>query len=73
MHRPRGWEHMLLCKVERVSADLGVPLAPSKTDGLSTVISFLGINIDTVDMECHLSDNELQALQAEVGRVTRLK
>lgn len=37
---------LLLHTVERVAVDLGVPMAPEKTEGPSTVLSFLGMTID---------------------------
>ena len=33
---------------------LGVPLAPDKIEGPSTVFTFLGIEIDSVNMIIHL-------------------
>lgn len=47
-----------------MAADFGVP---------STVIIFLGIVIDTVNMECRLPDDKLLALREEVRRVASLK
>lgn len=64
---------LLLHTDERVAADFGVPLAPDKTEGPSMVITFLGIIIDTVNMECDLPEDKLFTLQEEVGRVASLK
>lgn len=64
---------LLLYTVEWVAAKFGVPLVPGKTEGPATVIRFLGIVMDTVNMECRLLEEKLQALQEEVGQVANLK
>lgn len=56
---------LYLLMVEQVAVDLGVPLAPRKSKGPSMVISFLGITIDMVYMECWPPD--------EVGRMAKLR
>ena len=43
---------------------LGVPIAPHKTEGPSSVISFLGIRIDTVNMMLSLPQEKLTRLRA---------
>lgn len=64
---------LILSTVEQVAADFGVPLAPGKTEGPSTVLSFLGIVIDTDKMECRLPEDKLSALRVEVERAARLR
>lgn len=54
--------------VEKIPVDFGVPLVPEKTEG--TAISFLGITIDTVKMECCLPEYKVWDLRAVVGRVS---
>ena len=51
----------LLC-LQSVAADLGVPLAPDKQDGPTTVIVFLGIIIDTTCQELRLPEDKLRRL-----------
>lgn len=48
--------------LERVCARLGVPLAPEKKDGPTSVIVFLGIVIDTLAAELRLPPDKLQRL-----------
>ena len=43
--------------------DMGVPVAEHKTQGLSTVLAFLGIEIDTVHMQLRLPSEKLARLQ----------
>lgn len=64
---------VLLHSAERVAKEFGVPLAAEKTEGPTSVITFLGISIDTVNMECRLPEEKLVTLRAEVGRVAGLK
>ena len=43
---------------------LGFPVAPEKTEGPSTVLTFLGIELDTVRGQLRLPQNKLRDLQA---------
>ena len=43
----------------RTCDDLGVPMAPEKTVGLSTTLSFAGIELDTLEMEARLPQKKL--------------
>ena len=49
--------------LKSVCNDLGIPLAPEKQAGPSTVIEFLGIVIDTSCQELHLPADKLERLQ----------
>ncbi|CAJ0966975.1 unnamed protein product [Ranitomeya imitator] len=65
---------ILLHTMERVAKGFGVPLAADKTVGPVTTLSFLGIEIDTVAMECKLPDDKLVAFREEVRKAcTRRK
>ncbi|CAJ0946880.1 unnamed protein product [Ranitomeya imitator] len=65
---------ILLHTMERVAKGFGVPLAADKTVGPATTLSFLGIEIDTVAMECRLPDDKLVAFREEVRKAcTRRK
>ena len=46
---------------------LGVPIAPHKTEGPSTTLSFLGILIDTEDMVLRLPSDKLARLRAAIS------
>ena len=46
---------------------LGVPIAPHKTEGPSTTLSFLGILIDTEDMVLRLPSDKLARLHAAIS------
>ena len=48
--------------LQRVRQDLGVPLAPEKQDGPAEVLTFLGIEIDTIRQELRLPAEKLQQL-----------
>ena len=52
--------------LEGVCAQLGVPLAPEKRDGPSSVLIFLGIIIDTVKGELRLPADKLRRLSGAV-------
>jgi len=47
---------------------LGVPIAQHKMEGPSSVISFLRIRIDTVNMMLSLPQEKLTCLRALIGR-----
>ena len=61
---PPGSDECLqyLTILERVCAQLGVPLAPDKKDGPTAVITFLGIIIDTLAGELRLPADKLERL-----------
>lgn len=48
--------------LKRICAELGVILAPDKQDGPSTIITFLGILIDTIKQELRLPEDKLKRL-----------
>ena len=50
-------------------AALGVPVAPGKTEGPSTRLVLLGIEIDTVSMSLQLPAAKLERLQREIQRL----
>ena len=52
----------LLATCER----LGVPIAPDKCEGPSTRLTYLGIEIDTVQMQLRLPEEKLRRVQATV-------
>ncbi|XP_077342712.1 uncharacterized protein LOC143987679 [Lithobates pipiens] len=57
---------VLLTTLEWVAEVFGIPLAPEKTERPTTVISFLGIVLDSEAMECLLPEDKLEALKGEV-------
>jgi hypothetical protein len=52
-----------LKEVSALCSELGLPMAASKTEGPTTCLTFLGIEIDTVAMEARLSASKLAELQ----------
>ena len=48
--------------------ELGVPVAEEKTDGPSTILIFLGIEIDTITMQLRLPHDKLKDLTTTLGR-----
>lgn len=57
---------ILLATLEHIAGKFGVPLAADKTEGPTTVLSFLGIEIDTRDMECRLPGDKVDGLKRDV-------
>jgi len=55
----QSWLDFLLAEC----AQLGVPIASRKTDGPTTVVTFLGILVDTDKGELHLPQDKLQWLR----------
>ena len=53
--------------VKQVCDMLGVPLALEKVEGPTTCLSFLGITLDTVNMEARLPEEKLQRIQLLVA------
>ena len=53
--------------LQRVCQELGVPLAPEKQDGPAEVLTFLGIEIDTIRQELRLPAEKLQRLLQTVN------
>ena len=51
-----------------VCQQLGVPLAPEKTEGPSTVLTFLGIEFDTCAGQLRLPQDKLVRLQSSVSQ-----
>ena len=51
-----------LAVVWRVSRELGVPLAEEKSEGPATVLTFLGIEIDSVQGEIRLPQEKVERL-----------
>ena len=54
----------VLALARRVLQHLGVPVAVHKTEGPSTVVSFLGILIDTISFELRLPTEKVMRLQS---------
>ena len=48
--------------------DLGFPVAPDKTEGPSTTLIFLGIEIDTVACQLHLPQDKLLLLLSTLSQ-----
>ena len=59
--------------IRSVAANLGLPLAPEKTEGPATTLSFLGIELDSVKGRARLPPDKLSELQqlAEAWRQRR--
>ena len=61
--RARSDRHILISVSER----LGVPLEPSKLEGPSTCLSFLGIEVDTESLLLRLPSDKLNKLRSELS------
>ena len=65
---------VLLRSFQELCSDLGVPLNPDKTIEPTTLHTFLGLDIDTVDMQIKIPMNKVLELQALLNNgVTRNK
>jgi len=49
--------------MERTFSDLGLPVEPTKTDGQATVITILGLELDTQELIVRLPQERLGRLQ----------
>ena len=60
--------------MQQTCHEAGVPVEDGKTEGTSTTISFLGMELDTITMEIRLPADKLQRLQSshESGRAERV-
>lgn len=64
---------ILLSTLQHIAERFGVPLAADKIEGPTTEISFLGIVIDSMAMECRLPQEKLVDLQTEIRRIHGMK
>ncbi|KAE8597129.1 hypothetical protein XENTR_v10016363 [Xenopus tropicalis] len=64
---------LLLSTFQFFMAKFGVPLSREKTEGPVPVLSFLGIEIDTVELVFRLPDDKLQRLKSTVAEITVAK
>ena len=46
--------------------NIGVPIAPNKTEGPCTTLEFMGINLDTVQMEARRPVDKVERIQASL-------
>ena len=51
-----------MTRMQRISYELGLPIGEKKTEGPSTCLMFLEIELDTRDMVMHLPDSKLTQL-----------
>lgn len=63
----------LLATLEHRADRFGIPVAPEKTGEPSTVITFLGVVLDSGAMECRLSEDKLANLKGEIAGVIGLR
>lgn len=52
-----------------MAEDFGVPLAPDKTEGPCTTLTFLGIEIDTLNMVARLPESKVQEIRTFLMQV----
>ena len=57
-----------LCSTLSTCEELGLPVAPEKTEGPDTTLTFLGIEIDTVASQLRLPQEKLRDLQATIPK-----
>ena len=61
----------MLALVTQLCSRLGLPVAPEKTVGPSTVITFLGIEIDSIAQQLRLPNDKLSRLQQALSHWER--
>lgn len=64
---------VLLATLEHIADRFGIPLAPEKTEGPCTVITFLGIVLDSEAMECRLPEAKLADLKTKIASLIGLR
>ena len=52
---------------------LGVPVAPDKVEGPATCLKFLGLVVDTVEMEVRIPEEKLKVMQSQVENLLNAK
>ena len=57
----------------KLCADLGVPLAPHKTVGPTTVLTFLGVELDTIQMQARLPLDKLHTYTSDLEELLQHK
>ncbi|XP_060110755.1 vomeronasal type-2 receptor 26-like [Heteronotia binoei] len=61
----------LLQSFQDLALELGVPLAHKKTEGPSTVLTFLGIELDTCQQSSRLPENKVTDLKVRLAALRR--
>jgi hypothetical protein len=51
---------------EQICSEIGVPIANEKTEGPSTIIEYLGLAIDTVNMLIKIPEKKVQDLLKKI-------
>ena len=64
---------ILLCTFEELCVDLGVPVAKHKTVGPCTLLSFLGLDIDTLNGLVKIPEDKLLGLRALLVTTLKMK
>ena len=62
-----------LCVVKQVCSQLGIPLALEKVEGPTNLLTFLGITLDTKQMEARLPNEKLSCIRTTVRSWLRKK
>lgn len=65
--------YILMTKFLEVAQEMGVPIAENKTVGPTTVLEFLGLEIDTVLMMVRIPSLKLHKLKSLIGNMLSMK
>ncbi|XP_053563915.1 uncharacterized protein LOC128654176 [Bombina bombina] len=57
----------------QVTEEFGIPVAADKSEGPTTSLSFLGIQLDSIKMECRLPEDKVADLKSVIGRMLARK
>ncbi|XP_053558364.1 uncharacterized protein LOC128649240 [Bombina bombina] len=64
---------LLVTVFGEVAQDFGIPISEEKSEGPVTTLSFLGIEIDSINMECRLPEDKVRDLRDVIDGVLRKK
>jgi hypothetical protein len=56
----------LMLQFEQICSEIGVPIANEKTEGPCTIIEYLGLTIDTVNMLIKIPEKKVQDLLKKI-------
>ena len=65
--------HRALLTFKSICRSLGVPLAPEKTVGPATSLPFLGIGLDTIEMQTTIPPDKITRMMADTDLLLRSK
>lgn len=56
-----------------ICSEIGIPMAPKKTVGPSQVLTFLGVELDTIKKQARLPEDKLNKCLSQIDEILRRK